>query len=229
MTHRNHFSRPAATFGAIAFSVLTLALTFAGPAGPAKAAPRALYVANGASAGPGSLPQFGLTVPGGAPSPLDPPSEATGDEPQHFTFTSDGRFAYVSATGDGRVYAYRVRQSDGALLGLSAQPSVPAGIGAHGVVVTPDGRALYTAAQETGTVFQYRLGSGGVPVPMDPPSVPSGAGASGVAISPDGRSVYVTNLNGGSLSQFNADPRTGNSARSHRRRCARRRCRVAWR
>lgn len=190
----------AAWICALATAIGGVALT-----GTASAA-RVLYVSDAAAKDVGSLTLLGLSVPGGVPSPLTPPSIDTGGGPQHVALTSDGRFAYATAAEPGLLHAYRVSASDGSLTPLA---TVAAGIGAHGVSVTPNGRFLYLAAQEPGTVFQYRIGADGVPVPMEPASVPSGDGASGVAISPDGESVFVTNLRGASVSQFDVDPATG--------------------
>jgi len=191
---------------AMGLTALTLGAAAIAAAPEAQAA-RALYVSDGGATPVGTISQFAMGVPGGALSPLVPPTVETGAKPQHMTFTSDGRFAYGSAAETGMVYAYRVGD-DGGLTPLST-PAVPAGVGAHGVVASPDGRSLYVAAQESGAVFQYDIGPDGVPTPKSPASVPSGEGASGVAVSPDGRSVYVTNLHGASLSQYDADPVTG--------------------
>ncbi|MBN8870941.1 MAG: beta-propeller fold lactonase family protein [Solirubrobacterales bacterium] len=171
---------------------------------PAEA--RSLYVANGLSAGPGTLGQFDLGAQG-QPLPLDPATVETGDGPQHVAFTPDGRFAYATAAGTGQLFAFRVEPS-GRLAPLDP-PAVAAGFGAHGVVVSPDGRSAYAGNQEAGSVTQYDIAADGTLAPKSPAAIVSGSGESGLAMAPNGRSAYVTNLADNSVGQFAVDRETG--------------------
>jgi hypothetical protein len=90
--------RRAAPLGAAL--ALVLAPTAASAAGT-------LYAMDAGAAGVGTLAQFGLAA-NGVPTPLVPPSVTTGGQPQHLAVSSDGRFAYASATETGQLFAYAV-------------------------------------------------------------------------------------------------------------------------
>jgi DNA-binding beta-propeller fold protein YncE len=186
-------------------AIVVLAMAVVAPS--AAAGPRALYVGDGVAGSPGELWQFSLRA-GGLPVPLPSPAVVAGEDAKHIALTADGRFAYATGA-DGLVYAYRVLPGLGRLTPLQVTPP-NAGVGAHGVAVSPSGDAVYVAAQETATVSQYGIDPRtGVLQPLQPTDVPAGAGASGVAIAPDGGSAYVTNLEADSISQYDIDPGTG--------------------
>jgi DNA-binding beta-propeller fold protein YncE len=171
-----------------------------------RAEARSLYVANGLSAGPGSLSQFDLGAHG-QPLPIDPPTVDTGDGPQHVAFTPDGHFAYATAAGSGQLFAFRV-ESSGRLTPLDP-PAVATGLGAHGVVVSPDGRSAYVGNQTAGSVTQYDIAADGTLTAKSPAAIVSGSGESGLAMTPNGSSAYVTNLTDNSVGQFAVNRATG--------------------
>lgn len=187
------------------FVVVALVCAVAWPSGTADAA-RALLSVDGVPGGPGSITQFALEGPSGTPRALG--TAAAGADPQHVALTSDGRYAYASASEDATVTAYRVDRKSGSLEALPGPP-VAAEEGAHGVAVAPGDRYVYVANQKPGTVSQYGVAPDGSLSPLAEASVPAGAGASGIAIAPDGRSVYVTNIRAASVSQYAVDRRSG--------------------
>jgi DNA-binding beta-propeller fold protein YncE len=171
----------------------------------AAAGARAVYVASGVPGGPGTIAQFSVRVADGLPTPLSPPTVATGGDPQHVAVTSDGRFAYATAADPGEVWEYAVGAS-GALTPIGTAPAAP---GAHGVAVAPNDHSVYVANQGNATVSQFDVQPDGTLAPKSPPAVPAEAGASGVAVAPDGDSAYVTNLDAGTVSQYDVDRATG--------------------
>jgi 6-phosphogluconolactonase len=78
-----------------------------------------------------------------------PPSVATapGAGPRHFAFHPSGRFAYVINELDSTVTAFRYDAAAGALSGIQAITTLPAGFTGENypaeVVVHPSGRFLY--------------------------------------------------------------------------------------
>jgi DNA-binding beta-propeller fold protein YncE len=133
--------------------------------------------------------------------------------------TPDGKSAYApnanfngTPPGAGTVSQYDIDPVTGALTPKSP-PSVPAGLFAMGIGVTPDGKSAYVANEGSFTVSQYEIDPvTGALSPKAPATAPSGSRPEGIAISPDGKSAYVTNTSfggPGTVSQYDVDPVTG--------------------
>lgn len=162
-------------------------------------------------------------------------NQATALDGAEFVAVSpDGLNVYVTANNDDAVATFsrdplggRLTQLGGILGCVSSTGSggacdVFAGLdGAYGLAVSPDGRQVYVGANDSDALITFGRGPGGTLLEklgciFDGPAPPPGCtqavgldGAAGVAISPDGRSVYVAADDGGAISSFVRDPRTG--------------------
>ena len=161
---------------------------------------RYLYVANDIAneSDPGSVSGFAIDKDTGtlAPVPGSPvPASDTG--PFGVSMAPDGKFVYVSNTGnspsqDGSVSAYRIDDGTGAITEIKDSPYT-VGIAAGGIAMTPDGKRLYVANGESATIsgFKRDADSGALtPIPGSPFAAGTGEPA-GVAITPDGRHLYT--------------------------------------
>jgi len=162
---------------------------------------RYLYVANDATeSNPGSVSGFGINSSSGKLTPVPGgPVEASDLGPFGVAVSPDGRFLYVSNTGNspsaaGSVSAYRIDGKTGALTELGGSPYTT-GVAAGGVAMTPDGSLLYVANGESATISAFtRDASSGVlkPVPGSPFAAGNG-GPTGLAVTPDGSHLYSAN------------------------------------
>lgn len=147
-----------------------------------------VYVANGGDGDLGghniaifSARADGSLVPFGDPVP-------TGVGAQSLEFSRNGRFAYLVAADEDRVYAYS-RTGDGGLVPLAS--AAVGGVGVFGLAVAPDGKALYTANIDDSTVSTFRIGPNGVPVLAR--TVSTGQpDTRNVIVSRDGRFLFVS-------------------------------------
>ena len=117
-----------------------------------------------------------------------------GMHPAHVVVSPDGRFAYVTNSGDNTV----------SVIDTSAQrlvATIPVGQFPHGLRISPDGKQVYVANLKGGTVSVIDTAS-----QKEIAQIPAGKGPAQVGFTPDGRLVLV------SLSEENAvaviDPST---------------------
>ena len=162
-------------------------------------------------AGAGTGPVF-LTTPGGsAISPRHfvtkgafPRAAQTATIPMPFSsspegiaFGTDGRRAYITTRGDGKICAINTVANQ-VLFSTSADES--ATVPVQGIVVSPDGRKVYVASGDRGVKVLDSITLSVVD------TIPANAGGGdhpnpqGLAISPDGRLLFVSdNRDGGAV------------------------------
>jgi DNA-binding beta-propeller fold protein YncE len=167
---------------------------------------QSVYVTGGF--GGGGVSQYDVGA-GGALHPKSPPTVPAGHFPAGVAVSPDGQSVYVTnfdffLAPDDDVFQYDV--GSGGALTPKDPPTVKAGFGPAGVVVSPDGGSVYVA-NGLNDVSQYDVGPGGNLQPKDPPIVPAGSYPQAVAVSRDGESAYVTNYDpsvpgGNSVSQY---------------------------
>ncbi len=162
---------------------------------------RYLYVANDATdTDPGSVSGFAIDPSSGKLTPVPgSPVKASDLGPFGVVVSPDGRFLYVSNTGNspsspGSVSAYRIDGKTGAISELGGSPYTT-GIAAGGVAMTPDGKRLYVANGESATISAFaRDADSGALSPVSGSPFSAGTGEpTGLAITPDGRHLYSAN------------------------------------
>jgi len=155
-----------------------------------------VYVANSGrdfngNAGDHNVAIFSVRADGGLTPFGDP--VPTGMGARSLKFRSDGRFAYVVAFEENRVYSYAVGQHGG----LTALSRTDVGdVQPFGLAVAPNGRSLYTANiggdDEVGTISAFRIDHHGVPMLIGK-AVPTGfPDARNVIVSRDGKFLFVS-------------------------------------
>ena len=158
-----------------------------------------LYVTGGG----GLLSQFSIGT-GGALTPLNPATVATGNGPQGVAADPAGQFVYVVNSIDNTVSQYAIGAS-GALTPLNV-PTVPTGNAPNAIAVDPRGQYVYVLNSTDNTVSQYSLGSGGALTQLSPPTVPTGAAPTAIVVDPSSHYVYAVNSADDTVSQFAIGP-----------------------
>jgi 6-phosphogluconolactonase len=173
---------------------------------------RNAYVTN---SGDDTVSQYSIDPTTGTLLAKTPATVPTGPIPQGVTVSPDGGSVYVTNDGGQLSSQYSINRSTGTL-----SPKTPAtfvtGESPSHVAVALDGKSAYVTNSINDTVSQYRVNRrDGTLTPLTPATVTAGiAGApgngfvDGIVVTPDGRSVYVAN-SGGTVWQYNVDPRTG--------------------
>ena len=158
-----------------------------------------LYVTGGG----GLISQFSVET-GGALTPLNPATVATGNGPQGVVADPVGQFVYVVNSVDNTVSQYAIGAS-GALTPLSVS-TVPTGNAPNAIAVDPRGQYAYVLNSADNTVSQYSLGSGGALTPLSPPTVPTGAKPTAIVVDPSSHYVYAVNSVDDTVSQYAIGP-----------------------
>lgn len=134
------------------------------------------------SKGGDALGQFSVG-PGGALTPLDPPTVPTSGGPVEIVFTPDGKYLYVDNGTADKISEYSVG-TDGALSPLVPGSVTPPG-SAGELTMSPDGKFLYATGSG---ISQYSIGADGQLTPLVPASV--GPPGFDMKISADGKFLY---------------------------------------
>lgn len=112
----------------------------------------------------------------------------TGKDPNHFAFSPDGRFMYVT-----NEYSHQLSVLD--LQARKVTRQVETGRRPVDVSIAPGGKVLFVAIYGEGEVKAYDTESF-----AELERIPTGAGAHGMAMSVDGRTLFVSNRNANSVS-----------------------------
>jgi len=112
----------------------------------------------------------------------------TGKDPNHFAFSPDGRFMYVS-----NEYSHQLSVID--LLEHKLARQVDTGRRPVDMALAPGGKTLFVAIYGEGHVKVFDTESFN-----ELERIPTGAGAHGMAMSVDGKRLFVTNRDAGSVS-----------------------------
>ena len=116
----------------------------------------------------------------------------TGKHPNHFAFSRDGRFMYVS-----NEYSHQLSVIDLVERKLAAQ--IRTGRRPVDVALAPDGKTLFVANYGDGTVTVYDTQS-----LSEINNIPTGAGAHGMAMAIDGKTLFVSNRDASTVSVIDA-------------------------
>jgi len=184
--------RPLRTIAiaAVVFTVLAGAGAGAGAAPAPPGTGRPVYVTNSANpfgdippTGPANVARFAS----GAAGTLTPLGTVpAGDGARGLVVTPDLRFAYVSSSGAGEIWMYRVGPQ-GALARFGAVPAE----GTFGIAIAPNGRTVYAGNVDGRTIRVFAVRPDGALRPLD--EFDSGDDfAKGIALTPDGRFLYVS-------------------------------------
>ena len=158
-----------------------------------------LYVTGGG----GLISQFKVET-GGALTPLNPATVATGNGPQGVVADPAGQFVYVVNSTDNTVSQYSIGAS-GTLTPLSV-PTVPTGNAPNAIALDPRGQYAYVLNSADNTVSQYSVGSGGALTPLSSPAVPTGAAPTAIVVDPSSHYVYAVNSVDDTVSQYAIGP-----------------------
>ena len=141
----------------------------------------------------------------GSLTPIAPPPETTGNQPQSLQVTPDGRFLYVrNANSGGGISGYAIA-ANGALTELAGSP-FGATIG-FPLVITANGTRLYAGGNGSpGPVEGFSIGASGALTTITPGASSTGYPIS-MAATNDGDAVYVHNLDpDNEVTGFSAGP-----------------------
>jgi YVTN family beta-propeller protein len=166
---------------------------------------KSVYVTNSsASFGGDTVSQYDVGA-GGALTPKDPATVATGGPPIGVAVSPDNKSTYVTATvispqgPAGVVEAYDV--AAGGLLFLKNHGVVGTGGDLpFAVAVNPDGKSVYVVNDASANLALYEVAADGTLTPNG--GIGAGSGPAGIAVNPDGKSVYVTNSIADTVSQY---------------------------
>lgn len=156
-----------------------------------------------------AISQFRISPGSGALSARPVQTVATGPNPQMITVAPDGRSAYVTGTGDSRIWQYTISPATGRLTPKSPA-TVATGRAPHDLAVSPDGKNLYVVTSGDDTITQYAISPATGALSSRPVSAARTVPVpEAIALSPDGRNAYVTSEHRRVLSQFAISPVTG--------------------
>lgn len=119
----------------------------------------------------------------------------TGKDPNHFAFSPDGHFMYVS-----NEYSHQLSVID--LLERKLARQVDTGRRPVDVSLAPGGKVLFVAIYGEGRVTAYDTESF-----KEIERIPTGAGAHGMAMSVDGKTLFVSNRDASTVSVINVASR----------------------
>jgi 6-phosphogluconolactonase (cycloisomerase 2 family) len=156
-----------------------------------------VYVANASS---DSLSGYGYDSTGKlvALSPASTSTTTYGSSPRALAVNPNGGLLYATLYNSGRIVAYAIDASTGALTYRASQLT---GTQPRGIAVTPSGGYAYVANYGSNTISQYTL-AGGSLTPLSTPTVATGSHPFALAISPDGAHLYATNFGDGTISIY---------------------------
>jgi 6-phosphogluconolactonase (cycloisomerase 2 family) len=131
---------------------------------------------------------------------------ATGFAMRSVAVDPTGKFVYVAATLNfGRVLAYSVNATTGALSPVAGSPFSSTGDFPIAVTVDPSGKFVYVANYSTANVSQYSIDPGtGALTSMG--TIAAGINPSSVTVDPSGKFLYVTNQGSHTVSIFPITP-----------------------
>jgi DNA-binding beta-propeller fold protein YncE len=161
---------------------------------------RYVFVTNHQS---GTISQF-VVQSNGSLSPNTPPTvEASGAAA--LVFDPAGKSAYVASHATMAVTRYTL--TDAGQLQSSSDASLPIGIDATGMAVSPNGKFLYVTnyGSEPGvgaSISQFSISGTGSLTALTPATVTFGSAPTAVAIDATSRFAYVTNQIDGTVSQL---------------------------
>jgi 6-phosphogluconolactonase (cycloisomerase 2 family) len=163
------------------------------------------YAATGPSTGDGTVSQYTLG-PGGALTPMNPTTVASGWDPGCIAVDPSSRFVYVTNVGGVSQYAIG---SGGALTPMN--PPTVSMDGAVWMSVHPSGKYAYVAnSGYYGSVSQFTIDqTTGALTAMNPPTVAAGSYPASISVDPSGKFAYVANNNELSVSQYTIDQSSG--------------------
>lgn len=141
---------------------------------------RFAYVTNqGDGVAPGTVSQYAIGA-GGALTPLNPATVATGVTPETVVVDPTGRFAYVANAGGNSVSQFHLG-ADGALSPLTPA-TVATGTSPQSVVVDPAGKHAWVTDSGANAVAQYTIGADGSLSPSVPATVVAGPSPAAMAM-----------------------------------------------
>ncbi len=153
-----------------------------------------------------TVTQYSINMSTGAP--LSAANLAlSGSAPSGIGIHPNGKYVYVSSSGDNQIYVAQVNQTSGSLTGLAGQVSA-GGASPLTPVIEPSGNYLYSANNTPQTMSYYSINaSTGLLTLLGTVSV--GSNPQGAAVDPTGRFVYIVNTSGPSISVFSINASTG--------------------
>lgn len=169
-----------------------------------------LYVVDQNATG-GAVAGFSIDPTTGALAAIPGSPFAAGSKPFWISFTPDGKFAYVSNSGDNTISAYSVNA--GALTAL-ATPTFPTDASPQDLTIDSTGTHLYVPEVQgtsNGAIDVFTINADGTLAKVTGSPYPVGIGPRFVDIEPTGRFAYVSSAGTGGTGVygFSIDPATG--------------------
>ncbi len=159
-----------------------------------------------ASPGTAAIEGFASTPVSGALVAATQYSGLTG-APRKISLTPRGNAAYVTGTATVSgvttqvIYQLSVNAA-GELEPLTpATVTLPSGVSASRVVVTPNGRFAYAVSPAAARVYQFSVATNGALTPLSPASVPTGPTPTTLVVSANGQFAYFVNRGNATVSQ----------------------------
>ena len=155
-------------------------------------------------------PETGVLTPHQVPSA----SVAPGSGPRHFTFSPDGRFAYVINEMLCTVTAFSYDPEEGSLTEIQTIPTLPEGTDLEGmstaeVLVSPDGRFLYGSNRGHNSIVVFEISEEDGTLRFVERESTQGETPRNFGIDPSGRFLLAANQNSDSVVVFKIDPSSG--------------------
>lgn len=149
-------------------------------------------------------------------TPADPPYVSThaGAGPRRIQMSPDGHYLYVDHETDSEVEVFAINR--GRLTSIQTLPTVPADARVHNttaeIIISKDGHHLYVAnrGHDSIAVFAVNPATGKLTWQENVPS--GGRTPRNIRFDPSGRWFFAANENGGNITEFRADPKTGHLA-----------------
>lgn len=158
---------------------------------------------------------YKLDVEAGTLTPNDPAfvEVKPGAGPRHFTFTPDGRYAYVINELDGTVTAFSYDKATGALTEIQTVSTLPSDFDGQNscaeIRVHPNGRFLYGSNRGHDSIAVYRIDPATGKLSLVEHETADIKTPRNFNIDPTGAFCLVANMDGASVVVFRIDQVTG--------------------